>query len=1468
MLKEGVYDVVVSDYEMPEMDGIELLRTLRVNGSEIPFIIYTGRGREEVVIEALNEGADYYLQKGGKPRPVFTELIHKINQAVTKRRTESKLLSNALRLHSTFDSITDMMRIVDRDFILQEVNDACLEQYGVRREDIIGKNCFRAFYNADSVCPGCDVERVFTEQKAVSGTKTVQFGNNPVTYETSCAPIIRDGAISEAVVIARDITEKREQEGRILHLNKVLQAIRNVNQLITKEKDRERLLQSCCQILTETRGYFNAWIASVDGEGRFISSYESGLGESFAPMEAFLRKGGMTACGETVLARGGIVVHGDPCVSCRDCPLSSTYEGRGAMTVRLDYNGTVYGFLSVSVPVEFAGIEEEHDLLKEVAGDIAFALYSADLEAQRIAAEEETREAKAFADSILENVPEVIYSHDAAHSLSYVSNKCLSLTGYTVEEMKAEPNLWNSIVYPEDVGLVEELQESAMNGGPFSGEFRIVRKDGEVRWVHDRGVVRTDGDGAFLRMDGSVLDITDRKESDRKIEHLNTVLLAIRNVNQLITQEKDREILLQSGCQILTETRGYFNAWIATVDNEGRFVSAYESGLGDAFAPMEALLREGGMTACGKSALRNGGVALHECSVAACVDCPLSVAYEGRGAMTVRLEYEGRVFGLLAVSVPAEFVQDEEEHDLLLEVAGDIAFALHDRELTEAKRAAVRRMKESYEWYATTLKSIGDGVITTDVDGLVTFMNPVAEELTGWNTDEALGRPIQEVFAITNEQTGAVVENPIERVLVEGVIVGLANHTVLHAKTGVVWPIEDSGAPVWGADGALTGTVLVFHEVTERRNAERRYESLNRVLTSVLDVNRIICESADPASLLSAVCAALVNRRGYYNAWAAQFSPDGACRYVAEGGLGDDFAGMREELLAGRLTRCAVQAAGSADVIVTRNPEDDCRDCPLSSAYDGRGAMTVALRNGGELMGLISVSVPHGRCDDEEERRLFREMADDIAHALYALQVEQEKEQAESERIRISQRLETILNSLPDVVMEVDRDLQVRWANTTALEYNTDAIGGACHQVFIGRDAPCEGCPCHKSLSSGEIEPAIVHHAPFGPCDSDSYWENTGIPLYNAEGEVTGVIGLARDVSERVRATQRIEASEQMYRSTVDNLPQAIYVVTPDLRFELLNTTAIRWTSRLGADSEGMHGKLLTDALPFLKPFMIEDYQRVIETKKPYLREEEVRNGDAVLYAETQKIPLIRDGNVDGILTIVRDIGEERRLRNGLSEINAKLNLLSSITRHDLLNQITAMAIYLEFIQDAVAEGDCATAEDELGRMTRSLDNAEQIISFTREYQDLGVQAPRWQNLGRVVGSVTAMHDHTGISVVSDIEGIEVFADPMLNKIFINFLGNVLMHAGGATTVRISFDEEANGGGRIIVEDDGQGVPADMKERIFKKGYGKNTGFGLFLTKEILAITRIGVAETGVEGEGARFEITVPAGSWRHAGEE
>ena len=141
-------------------------------------------------------------------------------------------------------------------------------------------------------------------------------------------------------------------------------------------------------------------------------------------------------------------------------------------------------------------------------------------------------------------------------------------------------------------------------------------------------------------------------------------------------------------------------------------------------------------------------------------------------------------------------------------------------EIALYKHKMERRLKESQQWLATTLKSIGDAVIATDSHGCVIFMNPVAEALTGWEQEDAAGNPLKTVFNIINEETGKQAEDPATKVLREGVVVGLANHTVLIAKDGTKRPIDDSGAPIGDDKGNIIGVVLVFRDITEKRKRE------------------------------------------------------------------------------------------------------------------------------------------------------------------------------------------------------------------------------------------------------------------------------------------------------------------------------------------------------------------------------------------------------------------------------------------------------------------------------------------------------------------------------------------------------------------------------------------------------------------------------------------------------------------------
>ncbi len=210
---------------------------------------------------------------------------------------------------------------------------------------------------------------------------------------------------------------------------------------------------------------------------------------------------------------------------------------------------------------------------------------------------------------------------------------------------------------------------------------------------------------------------------------------------------------------------------------------------------------------------------------------------------------------------------------------------------------------------------------------------------------------------------------------------------------------------------------------------------------------------------------------------------------------------------------------------------------------------------------------------------------------------------------------------------------------------------------------------------------------------------------------------------------------------------------------------------------------------------------------------------------------------------------------------NKKLNLLTSITRHDILNQLTAVQGYLDLAREE--SGVPEVVSGLLAKAYRASERTVQMITFTREYQQIGIQAPVWQEIGVLIASAAENIAPGPVKVENRIPpGVSIYADPLVGKVFYNLLDNALRYGEKITTITFSAYEE---GGTLVIlcEDDGVGIQAEEKEKIFGRGYGKNTGFGLFLSREILTITGIGITESGEPGKGARFEITVPRGEYR-----
>ncbi len=230
---------------------------------------------------------------------------------------------------------------------------------------------------------------------------------------------------------------------------------------------------------------------------------------------------------------------------------------------------------------------------------------------------------------------------------------------------------------------------------------------------------------------------------------------------------------------------------------------------------------------------------------------------------------------------------------------------------------------------------------------------------------------------------------------------------------------------------------------------------------------------------------------------------------------------------------------------------------------------------------------------------------------------------------------------------------------------------------------------------------------------------------------------------------------------------------------------------------------------------------------------------------------------VNEILT--KDIAERRKVETALYKANQKLNLLGSITRHDILNRVFVLLLEIDLIKEDLRDSRIAEHIEKLKRYAHAI---ETQIKFTKDYQDVGIQAPQWYDVRDLIKNSVSLFNIPKIEVGIACEGIEVFADPMIEKVFYNLIDNALRH-GGAVTI-IAFTCHTAGDGLVIVcEDNGAGIDPEFKRQLFTKGVGKHTGFGLFLIREILGITGITIEETGEPGKGARFEITVPAEGFR-----
>ena len=426
-------------------------------------------------------------------------------------------------------------------------------------------------------------------------------------------------------------------------------------------------------------------------------------------------------------------------------------------------------------------------------------------------------------------------------------------------------------------------------------------------------------------------------------------------------------------------------------------------------------------------------------------------------------------------------------------------------------------------------------------------------------------------------------------------------------------------------------------------------------------------------------------------------------------------------------------------------------------------------------------------------------------------------------------------------------------------DHVTDGIVDGCQAMFV--------CPqAHFALFRSVISTIVVllsmKQLRMKRADGTLIWiQLTVNAVRDSSGQIIESRTTIVDITERKRAEDALRTNEHRLASIYDTVSDVIFHLSIEpggvFRFSSVNPAFSRVT---GLPADAVVGKRVDEIIPEPSLAMVlAKYRQAIEEKTIIRWEETTDYPTGRLSGEVSIAPVCDDAGIcTHLVGSVHDITDRKRAEDAIRQANRQLNLMTSITRHDINNKISIITGYLAIAKKKFTD---PTLADYFGKMESAIKAIQTQIEFTRVYHDLGTREPQWEELGKVLPK---SHVPPNVFLNAEIAGIEVYADPMLEKVFFNLLDNSIRHGQHVTEIRVSSCQSPEGL-KILWEDNGIGIVPEEKEKIFERGFGRNTGLGMFLAREILSLTGISIRETGTEGKGARFEIIVPPGKFRPA---
>ena len=597
--------------------------------------------------------------------------------------------------------------VIDKDHRVLRWNKALESLTGLKAEALIGTNQhWKAFYKSERTCIADLLVdgKVKQVQKFYAG-KFAKSKLLDAAYEATdffpdlgddgkwirfTAAVVRDssGTMVAVVETLEDITEQRQAQEKITRLNLVLRTIRNVNQLIVQENDRDILIQKICDSLIEASGYSTAWIMLLDASGEFLTCTESGFGKGFTPLMKELKRSDFPACAQQALEQPGLFETTYPSSICSGCPVADLYPAEGHMAaIRLEYDGVVYGILAVSVPLDFIVDEQEQALLDEIASDIAFAVYSIQLEQERAKAEQAQQESAEYLKTIFETTSLATIVIEEDTTISMANKEFENLSGYSKEELEGTKS-WTEFVAAEDLKRMQKYHHQRRIDPEKtikSYEFRFINKKGSQRDI----LLRVDMIPGTKASVASLLDITERKQADEKLRE---------------NEEKLRNVVEYSINMFYSHTPDHILTYVSP---QSKQLLGYE--------PEEMLIKWCDLTT--DDPINQQGFLITQEAIKT-----------GKPQSPYELELIAKNGSRIWVEVrEAPVVRDSRT----IAIVGSLT------DITERKRAE-KQLRKSEKKYQSLFKNIPVGIYRSTPDGEILAANPALVRMLGYGSEDEL----------------------------------------------------------------------------------------------------------------------------------------------------------------------------------------------------------------------------------------------------------------------------------------------------------------------------------------------------------------------------------------------------------------------------------------------------------------------------------------------------------------------------------------------------------------------------------------------------------------------------------------------------------------------------------------------------------------------------------------------------------